>query len=389
MPSDQTMPLTERGEGWMTGRIERVEPLFYTIPEVAELARVSVSTIRRAAKSGTLAVTRVGRQIRISSAELRRYLQAPKRTRQKPTGQPSKPSALSAEPQTLHPPTISGETMRGLTWQIINANVCDALRTLPADSVNCAITSPPYYWQRDYEVEGQIGHEDTIEAYVQAIVAVFRELRRALAPDGTLFLNLGDTYYSAKGRPHGRDNKHNGRQMMRKKLRAVDGSGLGLPRKSLIGIPWRVALAMQEDGWTLRSSIIWHRPGALPEPTAHDRPWRTFEHVFLFSKGPRYWFDRGSLAGSEDVWTLVARPENPSSHFAPYPRELVEKCLACGCRPDGIVLDPFVGSGTTMIAALARGHHAIGIDLKPEYCEFTRTRIEREFVSLQPVRKRA
>ena len=142
----------------------------------------------------------------------------------------------------------------------------------------------------------------------------FGELRRTLKPAGTFFLNLGDTYYSAKGRPHGRDDKHNGRQMMRRHLRAVDGPGLGLPRKSLIGIPWRVALALQDDGWTLRSSIIWQRPASLPEPTAHDRPWRTFEYVFLFSKSPRYWFHRararrrrGCLENRSPARTIRAR----------------------------------------------------------------------------------
>jgi DNA modification methylase len=165
--------------------------------------------------------------------------------------------------------------------------------------------------------------------------------------------------------------------MMRQHLRAVDGPGLGLPRKSLIGIPWRVALALQDDGWTLRSSIIWQRPASIPEPTARDRPWRTFEHVFLFSKGPRYWFHRPGLVGEEDVWKIVARPENPGAHFAPYPIELVQRCLDCGCPRGGVVLDPFVGSGTTMIAALARGSSAIGVELKPEYSGYTMERIHR------------
>ncbi|MEN1959093.1 site-specific DNA-methyltransferase [Luteimonas sp. MJ246] len=250
---------------------------------------------------------------------------------------------------------------------------------MEGESANCIVTSPPYYWQRDYEVDGQIGHESTIEGYVQALSDLFDELKRVLAHDGVLFLNLGDTYYSAKGRPHGRDSKHSGRQMMRKHLRAVDGPGLGLPRKSMIGIPWRVALALQSRGWTLRSSIIWQRPGTLPEPTAHDRPWRTYENIFMFSKGPKYFFDRTALAGEEDVWKIVARPENPGAHFAPYPRELVDRCLAVGCKPKGTVLDPFVGSGTTMLAALERGHPAVGIDLNEKYCDFIGTRIMNEF----------
>jgi DNA modification methylase len=244
------------------------------------------------------------------------------------------------------------------------------------------VTSPPYYWQRDYEAPGQIGHEPTIDGYVTALVESFREMRRVLHDTGTFFLNLGDTYYSAKGKPHGQDKKHNGRQMARRQLRAVDGPGLGLPRKSLIGIPWRVALALQQDGWTLRSAIVWHRPGSLPEPTATDRPWRTYEHVFLFSKGPRYWFNRTALNDEHDIWRIVARPENPGAHFAPFPRELVQRCLDCGCPPRGTVLDPFVGSGTTMLAALQNGHSAVGIELKKEYCTTIIRRIENEHTGL-------
>ncbi len=275
--------------------------------------------------------------------------------------------AKSRTPKSGRVATATGLTAKGHRWTVLTGDVTRALREVETGSIDCVVTSPPYYWQRDYEVTGQIGHETTIDGYVAALVRVFGELRRTLKPEGTFFLNLGDTYYSAKGRPHGKDDKHTGRQMMRRHLRAVDGPGLGLPRKSLIGIPWRVALALQDDGWTLRSSIIWQRPASLPEPTAHDRPWRTYEHVFLFTKGPRYWFDRAGLAGEEDVWKIVARPENPGSHFAPYPRELVERCLDCGCPAGGVVLDPFVGPGPTMIAALSRGSGAIGVDLKPEY----------------------
>ena len=268
-----------------------------------------------------------------------------------------------------------GQTEDGIAWRVLHADARVGLRALDQESVHCIVTSPPYYWQRDYEVAGQIGHEASIDAYVSALVETFADAWRVLAEDGLLFLNLGDTYYSAKGKPHGTDPKHSGRQMARKRLRAVDGPGLGLPRKSLIGIPWRAALALQRDGWTLRSSIIWNRPASLPEPTAADRPWRTYEHVFMFSKGPRYWFNRKGLGGDEDVWTFRARPDNPGAHFAPYPLELVQRCLACGCRPGGTVLDPFVGSGTTMLGALESGSPAIGIDLKKEYCDYVVHRI--------------
>ncbi|MBE0548485.1 MAG: helix-turn-helix domain-containing protein [Rubrivivax sp.] len=352
-----------------------------TLKEVAAHLKVSLSTVRRLIRNGELASFRIGIQGQV---------RVPERAVIRLCGASAGASEPAQEPQAVQQPRVepgdvrvlSGATREELRWSILNADVNAALVCLPAESVNCAVTSPPYYWQRDYEVEGQLGHESTIDGYVQALVRVFANLKRTLTQDGTLFLNLGDTYYSAKGKPHGSDEKHNGRNMMRRHLRAVDGPGLGLPRKSLIGIPWRVALAMQDDGWTLRSAVIWQRPGTLPEPTAHDRPWRTHENVFIFSKGPRYYFKRDALGSEEDVWKIVARPENPGAHFAPYPRELVDRCLACGCPEGGTVLDPFVGSGTTMVSALASGRQAVGIELKPEYAEFAAKRIRKDFGEL-------
>jgi excisionase family DNA binding protein len=353
----------------------------FTLKEVAAHLKVSLSTVRRLIRNGELTAFRIGTQgqVRVPESAVMRLCGA--------AGEQSEPvkeaQVFQQEPvEPVDVRVLSGATRDELRWTIFNADVNAALVGLPEESVNCAVTSPPYYWQRDYEVEGQIGHESSIDGYVQAMVRVFANLKKSLKQDGTLFLNLGDTYYSAKGKPHGSDEKHNGRNMMRKHLRAVDGPGLGLPRKSLIGIPWRVALAMQDDGWTLRSAVIWQRPGTLPEPTAHDRPWRTHENVFIFSKGPRYFFNREALRGEEDVWKIVARPENPGAHFAPYPRELVDRCLACGCPEGGTVLDPFVGSGTTMVSALASGRQAVGIELKPEYAEFAAKRIHKEFGEL-------
>jgi excisionase family DNA binding protein len=363
---------------------------FYTLNEVAELLKISMSTARRAIKSGALAATRVGSlgQIRVSAKALDEYVRegsnegstAYDEVLDLAEAKDTVPYARGSGEihRTREAPTVrklDGKTAAGTPWVVLNGQVSEALVHVPTASVDCVVTSPPYYWQRDYEVDGQIGHEATIDGYVGAIVDVFRGVQRVLSDDGTLFLNLGDTYYSAKGKPHGRDDKHSGRQMMRRHLRAVDGPGLGLPRKSLIGIPWRVAIAMQTDGWTLRSSVIWERPASLPEPTAHDRPWRSYEHVFIFSKGPRYYFNRKGLAGEEDVWRMVARPENPGAHFAPYPRALVERCLDVGCKPGGTVLDPFVGSGTTMLCALDRKSPAFGIDLKAEYCDFIAKRL--------------
>jgi DNA modification methylase len=239
------------------------------------------------------------------------------------------------------------------------------------------VTSPPYYWQRDYGVHGQIGVEPTVQGYVENIVAVFHEIQRVLRKDGVVFLNLGDSYYNKKGRPHGRDAKHSARHLARQQLRAVDGPGLGYPRKTLLGIPWRVALAMVDDGWTLRSEIVWVRRSAMPEPTALDRPWRHHEHVFLFSKSPRYHFTRDGLEEEESVWLID--PERASAtrglHYAPFPEELVRRCLSSGCPKGGTVLDPFAGGGTTLSVAQSRGLDSIGIDLNPSFCDIIAARM--------------
>ena len=233
--------------------------------------------------------------------------------------------------------------------------------TLAPGLAQCIVTSPPYFWQRDYGVNGQIGHEPTIDGYVTALVTVFREAKRVLQPDGTLFLNLGDTYYSAKGRPGGADPRQSRRRFSRTMLRAVDGPGLGVPRKSLIGIPWRVALALQADGWTLRSDVLWRKTAAQPEPTARDRPWTTTEHVFIFARSPRYFFDRNALGGEEDVWNIPAPARGGGA--APFPEALAARCVGCGSRPGDLVLDPFAGSGTTLRVAVSMGRCALGIDL--------------------------
>jgi DNA modification methylase len=192
-------------------------------------------------------------------------------------------------------------------------------------------------------------------------------VRRVLRPDGVLFLNLGDTYYNAKGRPHGVDRKSRHRRFG---LRAVDAGGLGVPRKTIIGIPWRVALEMINRGWILRAPIIWQRNSALPEPTAKDRPWRTYEFLFMFSKSPRYHFSRSELPSTEDIWNIPVRPSTASRfHSASYPAELVETCLKIACPAKGEILDPFAGSGVTLLAALKRGHPAFGIDIKHDYCQ--------------------
>lgn len=260
------------------------------------------------------------------------------------------------------------------SWQILNGTAKDALDLVPDSSVDCVVTSPPYFWLRDYKVDGQIGLEDSVEAYVAALKEVMEKVRAKLKPEGVLFLNIGDTYYSGKGEPHGNDRKSSKRRFG---LRAVDksgGLGIGLQRKSLIGIPWRVANAMCLDRWVLRSPIIWHRENCLMEPTAKDRPSRSYEFVFMFAKSRKYFFNRDNLPDdnwAEDVWNIAPRPKVKSQiDTAPFPDELVERCLTVGCPPGGMVLDPFSGSGTTVRVANENGHPAIGIELNREFCSY-------------------
>ncbi len=270
---------------------------------------------------------------------------------------------------SLTPLAWSGETKSThVSWQVLEGDCATVLPSLADNSFHCVITSPPYYWQRDYDVDGQIGQEQYISDYVNAIVARMDEVRRVLRNDGTLFLNLGDTYYSAKGQPKGSDKKNGARRFG---LRAVDTSGLGVPRKTAIGILWRVAIEMISRGWILRAPIIWQRSASLPEPSAVDRPWRTYELLFLFAKSPRYFFKRGELEGEEDIWRISARPNHARGvHSAAFPEELVKRCLAVGCPSGGTVLDPFAGSGTVLQVAAKRSCHSVGIDLKREYCEY-------------------
>jgi DNA modification methylase len=241
------------------------------------------------------------------------------------------------------------------------------------ESVNCIITSPPYYCLRDYKIDGQIGLEETVEGYITSLCAIMDESFRVLRKDGLLFLNLGDTYYSGKGKAHGTDIKSSKRRFG---LRPVDKSGgleIGIQRKSIIGIPWRVAIELMSRKWILRSPIIWHRSKTLPEPV-RDRPRRSYEYVFMFAKDRKYYFNRQPLVDrkfDEDVWTILARPKaNGGVDTAPYPDELVERCLEIGCPNKGVVFDPFVGSGTTMRVALQSGRNAIGIDISPVFCDY-------------------
>jgi DNA modification methylase len=266
-----------------------------------------------------------------------------------------------------------GTQTTGVRWDVYCGDARSVLRTLGDESFNCTITSPPYYSLRDYSVAGQIGQEETVQEYVDAIASVMDEVYRVLLRDGLLFLNLGDTYYSGKGESQGVDRKSTKRRFGLRPVDKSGGVGIGIKPKSMIGIPWRVAAEMAKRRWVLRSSIIWHRKDSLPE-AVKDRPRRSYEYVFMFAKNRKYYFNRQAVLNvevEEDVWTISARPKPTNGlDTAPYPDELVERCLSLGCPLSGSVLDPFAGAGTTLRVALASGRNATAIELNPTFCRY-------------------
>ena len=291
-------------------------------------------------------------------------------------------------------------------WQILHGDCLDVLRGMDAESVNCCVTSPPYWGLRDYGVDGQFGIEATLKEHVKKMVAVFGEVRRVLRGDGTCWLNLGDSYASStkgsggisKKQGSNKGSYHNG-----VRLENV------LPAKNLVGVPWRVALALQEDGWILRQDIIWHKSNPMPESVT-DRCTKSHEYMFLLTKSARYWWDaevmkeksvgplrdraknNGESAvdtktrgyncvcgctghrNRRSVWTIAAAPY-PSAHFATFPPKLVEPCILAGCPPGGLVLDPFTGSGTTGAVAITHGRRFAGIELNSKYIDLANERI--------------
>lgn len=278
-----------------------------------------------------------------------------------------------------------------------HGDAAGTLAQLPDASVDCIVTSPPYFGLRDYGVDGQIGVEPTPAAFAAALVAVFREARRVLADGGTLWLNLGDSYAAkARGSDAGWDKSRltNPGSVQKRQAAALRktgerhrGKAAGVAEKNLFGIPWRVALALQDDGWILRNEIIWAKPNAMPE-SVQDRLSNRHEHVFLFTKRQRYWFDLDVLrehAGGRnpgDVWTIPTQPF-AAAHFATMPPELARRCVLAGCRPGGVVLDPFSGAGTTGLVATENDRRYVGIDLNEQYLELSlRTRLKQGVLDL-------
>jgi len=251
------------------------------------------------------------------------------------------------------------------------------LSNLPSQLYQTAITSPPYWGLRDYDFAGQIGSEENVEDYVNRLVLVFRELKRVLRDDGTLWLNIGDCYTSG-GRTWRAPDKKNPARAMSYRPPTPEG----LKPKDLVGVPWRVAMALQNDGWYLRSEIIWHKPNPHPE-SVRDRPTRAHETIFLLSKSEKYFYDykavrergvNGELRNKRSVWTVQSEPVN-EAHFATFPTKLIKPCILAGSKVGDYVIDPFLGSGTTGLVAALNGRNFIGIELNPEYIEIAKRRL--------------
>ena len=296
--------------------------------------------------------------------------------------------------------------------KIIQGDCLSVLKTMESSTVNCCVTSPPYYGLRDYGMSGQLGLEPTPEEYVANLVSVFREVWRVMKDDGTLWVNLGDSFCNSNG--FARANKQwqrDGRNSAPANDRKLDNlHASGLKTKDLIGIPWMVAFALRADGWFLRSDIIWSKPNPMPESVS-DRCTKSHEYIFLLSKSSRYYFNSESIKekaspdtsvrdrdntklnncpgrtkmgglkvndyefrNKRSVWTIATQPCK-ESHFATFPKELIRPCIKAGCPVDGIVIDPFLGSGTTACVCIEENRKYLGIELNPEYIKIAQKRI--------------
>ena len=262
----------------------------------------------------------------------------------------------------------------------------EVVRTLPSESVNCVVTSPPYYFMRDYGIAGQYGLEDTPQTYVDTLRGLFREIRRVLTDDGTAWLNIGDAYSQRKavrrsshqeglhgergGKPTWVESRASGMARMSSENLI---NGTAVPEKSLMMLPERLAIGMIEDGWILRNRITWDKAFSIPDPVKDRFKGRT-EPIYFFSKSKSYSFQPPD--DRADIWK-IAPSSGADSHTASFPPELARRCVAAGCPEGGTVLDPFSGAGTTGMAALEQGKKYIGIDLNPEYLDLSlRTRLK-------------
>jgi DNA modification methylase len=312
-------------------------------------------------------------------------------------------------------------------WTMYVGDARAVLASMPGASADCIVTSPPYWGKRNYGVDGQYGHEDSPAAYVATMRDVFHEARRVLADGGTCWLNLGDSYSASGGGATGM-HAYLGEHI-------TTHRAVGKGAKNLLGLPWRVAFALQDDGWILRNAVIWHKPNAMPE-SVRDRLSCRHEVVFLLVKRPGYWFDLDPIrvphaAGTRrerptrppgrpgsparppkygpgtpevtgssrygikrhnrrhpngrnpgDVWSIPTRPYR-GPHFAAYPIDLPLRCIAAGCKPGGMVLDPFAGSGTTGLAAIQMDRRFAGIDLSADFARLAAGRLARAVADRQ------
>jgi DNA modification methylase len=304
---------------------------------------------------------------------------------------------------------------------ILHGDSAEIIKTLSPESVHCCVTSPPYYGLRDYGIHGQIGREETPERYIERLAAIFREVWRVLRPDGTLWVNIADTYCGTGSKGDHCDPKNpkgrTGQQV------SINHTAPGCKHKDLIGIPWLLAFTLRGEGWYLRNAVIWEKGNAMPESVS-DRLTRSYEYVFLLTKSKRYYYDAAAIAeptaltsikrlkggrgqhkyaesipgqkvqsinspraagsihdalipvfrNKRDVWRINTAPYG-GAHFAAFPPKLAETCILAGCPPGGTVLDPFFGSGTAGLAAKQTGRRYIGIDINADYCRLAYERI--------------
>ena len=264
---------------------------------------------------------------------------------------------------------------------LVAGDAAQTLDLLPARSVQTVVTSPPYWSLRDYEVADQIGCDDGLTEYVKSIVTTFDALRRVLTDDGTVWLNVGDSYTSGNRRYRAPDRKNRARAMS-----VRPPTPTGLKPKDLIGVPWRLAFALQDAGWWVRSEVIWYKPNAHPE-SVRDRPTKSHETVFLLSKNQDYLYDVSAVEGPNGrrlrtMWDINTEPRQREAggledHPAVMPMTLARRCIRITSRPGDVVLDPYAGSGTTLLAAQELGRSWVGIELKPEYLDLIERRIAR------------
>jgi site-specific DNA-methyltransferase (cytosine-N4-specific) len=251
---------------------------------------------------------------------------------------------------------------------ILEGDVCEVMPRLPDSCVQCVVTSPPYWGLRDYGISGQIGLEATLAGFLNKLTRIFGEVRRVLKPDGVLWLNIGDGFTSGNRGWRAADKKNPNRAMS-----VRPDNPPGLKDKDLLGVPWRLALALQADGWYLRSDIIWHKPNAMPE-SVKDRPTRAHEYIFMLTKEDRYtYFADAVMEAAEHgwrnqrtVWSINTAP-SVGDHVASFPPELVDPCVLASTQPGDFILDPFFGAGTVGLVAQRLNRQFVGIELNPEY----------------------